>query len=62
MQKLLTYVVEIFICEAVSFNFADTIDEQRACCAHEAARGRSRECLVEHAEKSMGVKGWVLVS
>lgn len=61
-QELATYVVEIFICEAISFNLADTIDEQRTCRTHEAARSRSRESLLEHVEKGMGIKGRVLVS
>lgn len=56
-----TYVVEIFVREPVTFDFAYAINEQGACCAHEIARGRRGERLFEHAKESMGIEGRVLV-
>jgi len=56
-----TYVVEIFVREAIVFHFCHAIHEQGTCCTHEAARGRLGEGLFEHAEEGMGIERWVLV-
>ena len=56
-----TYVVEIFVREPVTFDFAYAINEQGACCAHETARGRRGERLFKHVEESMSIEGRVLV-
>ena len=60
-ERHCTYVVEIFVREPVTFDFAYAIDEQGTCGAHEAACGRRGEGLLEHAEEGVGVEGWALV-
>src|SRR6266852_8618636 len=60
-EQEITYVVEIFVREPVTFNLSYAIDEQSTCCAHEITRRRLGERLLEHAEEGMSIKRWVLV-
>jgi hypothetical protein len=60
-EQGVTYVVEIFVREPVTFNLSYAIDEQSTCCAHEATRTRLGERLLEYAEEGMGIERRVLV-
>jgi hypothetical protein len=60
-EQGVTYVVEIFVREPVTFNFSYSIDEQSTSCAHETTRSLLGERLLEHAEEGMGIERWVLV-
>ena len=60
-EQGVTYVVEIFVREPVTFNLSYAIDEQSTCCAHETARSLLGERLLEHAEEGMGIERGALV-
>ena len=60
-EQGVTYVVEIFVREPVTFNLSYSIDEQSTCCTHETTRSLLGERLLEHAEEGMGIERWVLV-
>jgi hypothetical protein len=62
MEQRGTYVVEIFVREAITFHFCYAIHEQGTRRTHEAARSRLRESLFEHAKEGMGMERWVLIS
>ena len=59
-EQGVTYVVEIFVREPVTFNFSYSIDEQSTCCAHETTRSLFGECLLEHGaeEGACGIERW----
>lgn len=61
MEQRGTYVVDIFVREAITFHFCHAIHEQGTCRTHEAARGRLGEGLFEHAKEGMGIERRVLV-